>query len=844
MIPCSIQIKNFLSYGSPPQTISFEPYHLIYLCGKNGHGKSALLDAITWALWGHARKVHTSGKPDQGLMRIGSQHMAVVFDWIVHNQRYRVRREVILQPSKTVVNLDFGIVNELGAFKPLTDKTIRATQERINTTIGLDYDGFIASAFIRQGNSHEFSRRAPQERKELLAQILGIGTYETIRKKALAELRELENSRERSATQETLYANAPDSLVAIDTRLAECETARSSHLRSIADCITKRDDLSQAHRAIVAELAELGAQARAFDMQAAPLDHEIAILKNLLAQRTLHGSAETTKQRIAAEYGAARAHEEALRNAYAQAHTAREQLLAYEQEYLTERNGLKESYFAEQNALTLAKELLAARRRSYAEERERHAASPKTPITELQLAAQMHRAERADRSYEWCRAERLIYTARSTFAITSETTECPTCAQPLTEAHAAGMSTHHQKIVRRAERLARYEAAFESRAAREKEAYSAAHQHYAAYCAWAAEAIRLEETALLLSADEQLNEREISTLKERYTERARVLEAAHTARTIPLKNILAQAPDHSALMSAESARRSAEERLIAISAQSASHRRATIRSEIMASIRTIRSCKNGREQAIAIRAAIAHKELNRREIEQQLEKLNIDSSALEKTLRESERELGSLYALKEKAIAEKELLHKARAERETLDNQIAIYRGAISVLSKDGIPALLIEEALPELENAANDLLARLTDNQSHLRFESLRDLKNGGTRETLDIIISDALGTRPYEMFSGGEAFRIDFALRVALSQLLARRAGTTLQTLIIDEGFGSQDEEGLSRVMDAIYRVQDQFAKIIIVSHLPAMKDQFPVHFSVIKRPTGSFVQVVEQA
>ncbi len=90
----------------------------------------------------------------------------------------------------------------------------------------------------------------------------------------------------------------------------------------------------------------------------------------------------------------------------------------------------------------------------------------------------------------------------------------------------------------------------------------------------------------------------------------------------------------------------------------------------------------------------------------------------------------------------------------------------------------------------------------------------------------------------------RIDFALRVALSQLLARRAGTTLQTLIIDEGFGSQDEEGLSRVMDAIYRVQDQFAKIIIVSHLPAMKDQFPVHFSVIKRPTGSFVQVVEQA
>ncbi len=320
-------------------------------------------------------------------------------------------------------------------------------------------------------------------------------------------------------------------------------------------------------------------------------------------------------------------------------------------------------------------------------------------------------------------------TARSTFAITPETTECPTCAQPLTEAHAAGMSTRHQKI-RRAERLARYEAAFESRAAREKEAYSAGVQHYAAYCAWAAEAIRLEETALLLSADEQLNEREISTLKERYTERARLLEAAHTAHTIPLKNILAQAPDHSALIALSRPVDRLRSRLIAISAQSASHRRATIRSEIMASIRTIRAHKSAREQAIPIRTAIAYKGAHRREIEQQLEKLNIDSSALEKTLRESERELGSLYALKEKAIAEKELLHKARAEREALDNQIAIYRGAISVLSKDGIPALLIEEALPELEKRGKRSSARLTDNQSHLRFESLRDLKNGGTRE------------------------------------------------------------------------------------------------------------------
>ncbi|MEX0672271.1 MAG: SbcC/MukB-like Walker B domain-containing protein, partial [Candidatus Babeliales bacterium] len=106
-----------------------------------------------------------------------------------------------------------------------------------------------------------------------------------------------------------------------------------------------------------------------------------------------------------------------------------------------------------------------------------------------------------------------------------------------------------------------------------------------------------------------------------------------------------------------------------------------------------------------------------------------------------------------------------------------------------------------------------------------------------------DAVGIRPYEMFSGGEAFRIDFALRIAISKLLARRAGTSLQTLIIDEGFGSQDEEGLSHIMDALYKIQDDFSKIIIVSHLPSMKNQFPVHFIVEKGAQGSSVTICEQ-
>ena len=180
---------------------------------------------------------------------------------------------------------------------------------------------------------------------------------------------------------------------------------------------------------------------------------------------------------------------------------------------------------------------------------------------------------------------------------------------------------------------------------------------------------------------------------------------------------------------------------------------------------------------------------------------------------------------------------------DTLSKEIEDYKAISTALGKDGIQALLIEDAIPEIENEANILLGRMTDNQSHIIIESLKDLKSGGTKETLDIKISDPLGLRPYELFSGGEAFKIDFALRIAISKLLARRAGASLQTLIIDEGFGSQDEEGLAHIMNIIYKIQEDFEKIIVVSHLNSMKEQFPVHFLVHKTPQGSLIKVVEQ-
>ncbi|MHA1886609.1 MAG: AAA family ATPase, partial [Promethearchaeota archaeon] len=151
-----------------------------------------------------------------------------------------------------------------------------------------------------------------------------------------------------------------------------------------------------------------------------------------------------------------------------------------------------------------------------------------------------------------------------------------------------------------------------------------------------------------------------------------------------------------------------------------------------------------------------------------------------------------------------------------------------------GIQNWLLKGYLKNLEENANDTLSLLSENTLRVRLVPEGD-------EKLIIHISDNLGERIYESYSGGEEFRIDFSIRLALSRLLAKRAGFPLQTLIIDEGFGSQDQTGLSNLVDALYQVQSQFARIIVVTHLTSLQNAFPARLEVKKNELESTVRVI---
>ena len=182
------------------------------------------------------------------------------------------------------------------------------------------------------------------------------------------------------------------------------------------------------------------------------------------------------------------------------------------------------------------------------------------------------------------------------------------------------------------------------------------------------------------------------------------------------------------------------------------------------------------------------------------------------------------------------------AQRIDLTRQISRLKVLERAFGKDGVPAVLIEHALPEIQEHANDILDRLSAGSMSVRFETQRNLKSKDeVRETLDILISDASGQREYELFSGGEAFRVNFAIRLALSRVLAHRAGARLQTLFIDEGFGSQDSDGRQRLLEAINLVRSEFACILVITHLEEMKEAFPARIEVEKTPSGSRVRIL---
>jgi len=697
-----------MCYHDDVPSLSFDSFHVACLCGDNGSGKSALLDAITWALWGKTR-----AKSDNDLIYMGEGVMEVEFEFAVGENRYRVLRKRtkpgLKRTGQSLLELQSLTT---GGFVSISGNTMRETEQKIIEVLHMDYQTFINSALLLQGRANEFSMKTPGERKEVLANILGLSLYDQLEERA----------KNRSREQEIRQRQFNDDIVRIEQQLEHRGEYESELLRiqdalaGLAGEVEKQEsalavlrERREALRFKEEQYKEIGRKATQNDQQ----------LKYLTDQARQHSARIEEYEKV---------------------------MSAYQDEHDRLQSRLPELGKLEQGL---------------AEKRER--------VEEL--SSRIHYLDTTNAQLK----EGMKELKSKIDLLGRGDAECPLCGSELG-----------------AESLERISANYAAQGHEKGDAYRVNEGE-----------IRDKEGELKALRQEIGSlESSIGGERSQCERRAELLESKHTEAEKSLPG------SREALSQAQ---KMADDLRMALEEDARKRQELETESKALPGV------------------------------EEELGRVEISCKSLRDQERNHRDKLVEIQAgLQRLAQMELEKGGKAAALRQAVDEN-AIYDELAVAFGKRGVQALIIEQALPEIEEEANLLLGRMTENRMHLKIESQRDTKKGDTIETMEIKISDELGTRNYEMFSGGEAFRVDFALRIALSRLLAGRVGAPLSTLIIDEGFGTQDSAGKEKLVEAINSIQDDFEKILVITHIEELKDAFSVRIEVAKTEEGSTLSVI---
>lgn len=141
---------------------------------------------------------------------------------------------------------------------------------------------------------------------------------------------------------------------------------------------------------------------------------------------------------------------------------------------------------------------------------------------------------------------------------------------------------------------------------------------------------------------------------------------------------------------------------------------------------------------------------------------------------------------------------------------------------RDGVPRLVVEGALAELEVDIMEVLERLSASSFQVHLVTERDKKSGGVAETLDIVVETGSGAQPFEMFSGGERLRIALAVNAAMARLMRRRCGEGWDLLVFDEP-AALDEEGVRSLVDWLWMLRSEISCIAVITHLDQVASAF---------------------
>lgn len=864
MIPRRLVISGFLSYRERVE-IDLSPLHIACITGENGAGKSSLLDAMTWALFGKFRgssneSVINSTLAAQGGTRGNPPTAEVTFEFEYEGVLYRILRK---QPLGRTQIGEFSAFNpETGKWTLLTEQNKRGTDSKITELLRLGYETFVNASFFLQGQADKFTRANATERKKILSEILNLQIWEVYKSKTQEREREL-NAEKKAAA---------DQLDAIGAEIAKEELLQAEYeeLLSSVTMIQAKFDLAnqkvQTAQTAAAQFKTQSADIAALEAETNRRFKQIESDKRILDARI--NDLETTRKTLE-NAETVRADYDALRSIRTQLESFNEAFRVFTSFTNQEQDAAHEIELAELKlkgtlaALSQRRDELAVKRDSVEADAAKLTALEGAIIEAEMTIALRESTQRAldevnDRTNSVISENRTLkekmreLKAKLEKLESAEGAPCPFCGRELDAAHCADYAAELTAQGTELGDLYRANEAEKKKLEEEKSRLNAE-----------LNSIRDAENRKNLLIRDQAP---LTARRDAYEREARDWEVNGAAE---LNRVTAQLENSAFGEAGRKKLADARAALAALSYDAAAHEAAAVRANELAGAESaFYAVERAAESLGHLERDVNDRgerlEKDRLDYHGRIEALNEKKTALE-TLRQTLPDLNA--AEEEKRSAGLELrrvqtslgaaaqrLNAIREQKEQqsklLEREKAIQRelGLVTQLdeafSPNGIPALLIDEALPEIEENANRILGQLTEDRMSVRLTTqgeYKDKKRKDARETLDIIIHDESGARDYELFSGGEAFRVNFAIRLALSSLLTKRAGARLQLLVIDEGFGSQDAEGRQRLIQAVHTIQDDYEKIFVITHLDELKDAFQSRIEVVKTEAGSEVKVI---
>ena len=851
MIPVQLKLNNFMSYGYDVPPLSFKSFHLACLTGNNGNGKSALLDAITWALWGQARGVDKNGAGMDDLVKLGQEFMEVEFTFELEGDTYRIIRK---RDKKRGISLVEFQLQDGDQYRSISGNKIAETQKQIIQILKMDYETFTNSALVLQGKADTFTQQKPNDRKRILGEILGLGFYDELEKKARDKGREFEQEAKMLQQQIILLKQETKEKSTIKIQLEEIEKQENLIRERIKAKEVEHNLLlqqKQEYDNALAKIDQLEKRIRADNEEILKYEKIICSIRQKLEEGKSLLERETEIKEGFERFVNQSKHKDKLERKQTEfyEYTAKQEKLS---NLLEERRKLLEIKVENLHVEIKELETLTKQRGS----KQEIASKLKLDLAQLEELKQTKEAN--ELKLKFLETEAAVLRAKvpdlktkleelkQNYLTLKKAPKCPLCSTDLETATSKNkvleLVTAEGKQIK--SKIAELELKISERKVlcfESKKEIERLSQLILGQKLKEKELTIIERDLTIIEEAETklvpklMHLEKLKTeLRERTYAEPEVSEI--TSITKALKDLCFDKSLYHKLILEVKKNKVYNEQMNKLTIVKDSLQQHYQNLEVYVD-NTNRKSKNVEEDKELI-DLLKKRVADLRGAPESIKSLSYQIEKEKQELSKVEQQKGALNERYKRCLNFEKEQELSELKWRAASQEKGYYSELTQAFGKKGIQAIIIENAIPELQDEANKLLNRMTDGRLNVALITQKGNKKGNVVETLDIQISDEVGTRKYEMYSGGEAFRVNFALRIALSKLLAKRAGARLQTLIIDEGFGTQDGKGKERLIELITAIQDDFAKIIVITHIQELKEAFPVHLEVKKDHEGSKV------